>query len=529
MKKIYAQGCVFCMGIGCLVFTATQLFAADNKQESFIAGQIVMAGKPQDIPSGYRVVKYYPRADLTVVSVMRGKEAEHVRSLRSQGRRAGLNMRYEAFEVSVDDTLYGRQWNFPMVQSGLAWELSTGQDVSVAVLDTGLRREGAVDGITCVDILPGSNIIDNNDEPVDGDGHGTHVSGTIAQSTDNGTGVAGLAHDACIMPVKVLDDDGGGSTATIAEGLYFAVNEGAKVINMSLGLKATSKITSDPLLDPALEYVYNNDVTVVCASGNDSWLKNVSYPAIYPTTIAVGAVGDDETIASYSNGGTGLDLVAPGGGNDDSGILQETYSETTGWGYYSYRGTSMATPHVASVAALLYAQDESITPDMVRAVLTGSAKDLGIAGYDPTYGSGLVQAFAALNYSGSCETDVDGDGWTVCENDCNDDDATINPGSSEICDDGIDNNCDGVVDEGCSSQCLDYEICYDGIDNNCDGFIDEACTPGCEENDLDGDGWSECDGDCDNSNGLVYPGHPDNRRGRWADGLDNDCDGEIDN
>lgn len=188
----------------------------------------------------------------------------------------------------------------------------------------------------------------------------------------------------------------------------------------------------------------------------------------------------------------------------------------------------MATPHVASVAALLYAQDVTVTPDVVRTVLTGSAKDLGPGGYDSTYGSGLVQAFAALNYSGSCDVDADNDGWTVCDNDCNDNEAAINPGSIEICDDSIDNNCDGSVDEGCSTQCLDYEICYDGIDNDCDGFIDEDCTPACETNDLDGDGWSECDGDCDNSNGFVYPGHPDNPRGRWADGLDNDCDGVID-
>ena len=530
MKKVYAQRFVICLGIGWLVGGgASQLFAAGPKHESFFPGQVVMAGNPQSIPPGYRLVKYYPNADLTVVTVMRGKEAEHVKMLRAQGRRAGLNMRYEAFEVFVDDALYDQQWNFPLVQSGQAWELSTGQEVSVAVLDTGLRTEGAGDGITCVDIRPGSNIISSNDEPVDGDGHGTHVSGTIAQRTDNGTGVAGLAYDSCVMPVKVLDDNGSGSTATIAEGLYFAVNEGAKVINMSLGLKAQFNITSDPLMDPALDYAYDHDVTVVCASGNDSWQKNVCYPAIYPTTIAVGAVGDDETIASYSNGGVGLDLVAPGGGDDDNGILQETYSVTSGWGYYSYKGTSMATPHVAAVAALLYAQDDNITSDMVRSVLTGSARDLGIEGYDGTYGSGLVQAFAALNYSTSCDIDADGDGWTLCDNDCNDDDSAINPGSIEICDDGIDNNCNGLVDEECSIQCLDYEICYDGIDNDCDSFIDEECTPGCEEQDLDGDGWSECDGDCDNNNSLVYPGHPDNRRGRWADGIDNDCDGEIDN
>ncbi|MBU0943748.1 MAG: S8 family serine peptidase [Proteobacteria bacterium] len=504
MKRNYGQRFVICLAVGSLLGgAADQLFAASPSQDHFFPGQVVLAGNAQEMPAGYQVSKYYPLADLTVVRVSRGKEREHVKSLRSQGRRAGLNMRYEAFEVSVDDTYYGRQWNFPMVQSGAAWELATGENVSVAVLDTGLRREGSSDGISCVDIRSGSNIINNTDDPLDGNGHGTHVSGTIAQRTDNSTGVAGLAHDACIMPVKVLGDDGGGSTATIAEGLYFAVEKGAKVINMSLGLKAKFTITSDPFVDPALEYAYANGVTVVCASGNDSWQENVSYPAIYPTTIAVGAVGADESIASYSNGGIGLDLVAPGGGDEDSGILQETFSQVSGWGYYGYKGTSMATPHVVSVAALLYAQDDTVTPDMVRTALTGSAKDLGPVGYDRTYGSGLVQAYAALNYSGSCDTDSDGDGWSLCDNDCNDNDAGINPGSSETCADAIDNDCDGVIDEDCLAVC--------------------------EEKDLDGDGWSQCEGDCDNHNVLIYPGHPDNSRGRWADGLDNDCDGKVDN
>ncbi len=122
--------------------------------------------------------------------------------------------------------------------------------------------------------------MNGDNDPMDGDGHGTHVSGTIAQTTNNNKGVAGLAHGACIMPVKVLDDNGSGSFADIADGIYYAVNNGALVINMSLGTNARFNIRNDLTMDPALDYAFSNGVTVVCASGNDGFKKNISYPAI---------------------------------------------------------------------------------------------------------------------------------------------------------------------------------------------------------------------------------------------------------
>ena len=266
-------------------------------------------------------------------------------------------------------------------------------------------------------------------------------------------GLAGLAYGVCIMPVKVLDDSGAGTSADIADGIYFAVNNGAEVINMSLGWNARFNIRNNSFIDPALNHAFANNVTVVCASGNDGNRKNVSYPAIYPTTIAVGATDARNQLARYSNKGDGLDLVAPGGDNtrDDNGdgyadgVLQETRINGS-WGYYFFDGTSMASPHVAAAAALLISSGVATTPQEVLDALTASALDLGSPGYDNNTGHGLLQVANALSGPPPC-TDADGDGYCAENNDCDDSDPNVNPGTAEVCGDGIDNNCDGNIDE----------------------------------------------------------------------------------
>jgi serine protease len=230
---------------------------------------------------------------------------------------------------------------------------------------------------------------------------------------------------------------------------------------MSLGISARFKITNDPIMDPALDYAYAQGVTVVCAAGNESSRENVGYPAIYPTTIAVGATDYVDDLAPYSNSGLGLDIVAPGGDTREDlnadgypdGVLQETRIDGE-WGYYFFQGTSMASPHVAGVAALLVSHDVADGPDEVYDALTETAFDLGEAGFDDTFGYGLVQAFEALQWESDNEppecTDEDGDGVCLEEGDCDDTDHTTYPGapdSSRRPDrDGVDNDCDGVID-----------------------------------------------------------------------------------
>jgi serine protease len=298
-----------------------------------------------------------------------------------------------------------------------AWDIQKGGSASVvvAVIDTGVAYESYSNGskryylapdLANTVFVPGYDFVENDTHPNDDNSHGTHVTGTIAQSTNNSLGVAGIAFNTAIMPVKVLDKNGSGSYANVANGIKWATDHGAKIINLSLGGASPSST-----LENAVKYAYEHGVTVVAAAGNDG-SSQVSYPAAYNNyVIAVGASRYDETLASYSNRGASLDLVAPGGDvsvdqNNDGhgdGILQNTFDpntkNTANFGYWFFQGTSMAAPHVSGVAALLLAEGNAATPDEIRTALQETADDLGATGRDNTYGWGLVNAHAALQWS----------------------------------------------------------------------------------------------------------------------------------
>ncbi len=253
--------------------------------------------------------------------------------------------------------------------------------------------------------VAGFDFINNDDHANDDDSHGTHVTGTIAQSTNNGLGVAGIASGCSIMPVKVLDSSGLGTSATVADGILYAADNGAKVINMSIGFDPGVTPDDIPSVTSAVQYAYSTKGCIMVASSGNDGVGSVSLPAAYPEVIAVGAITLAADRASYSQYGTDLDIVAPGGDNADrngdgyiDGVLQQTFSGTPqDWAYWFFTGTSMAAPHVTGIAALLVST--AVTdPNDVREALQSTATDLGAAGWDQEYGWGLVDAYAALNY-----------------------------------------------------------------------------------------------------------------------------------
>ena len=305
--------------------------------------------------------------------------------------------------MTPNDPYFGYQWNMPLIQIPQAWDTANGQGVLIAELDTGIAYENynvyqQAPDLANTRFIPGYDFVNGDTHANDDEGHGTHVAGTIAQSTNNAMGVTGVAFGATLMPVKVLDNKGQGSYDTIAQGIVYAANRGAKVINLSL----SGKGGSNSLLE-AVDYAARKGALVVVAAGNSG--GPVEYPAAYDGVLSVGSVGYDRRRVDYSNYGAQLDLVAPGGNTDvdlngdtyPDGILQQTFRNSpTSFGFYYYEGTSMAAPHVSGVAALLFARNPSATAAQVRQALQSTVLDLGASGRDDEYGYGLVQAASAL-------------------------------------------------------------------------------------------------------------------------------------
>ena len=264
-----------------------------------------------------------------------------------------------------------------------AWDFTRGdQDLIVAVLDTGIDPSHPE---FAGRLLPGWDFVNDDADPSDDQGHGTHVAGIIAAGIDNGIGMAGIAGDVKILPVKVLNDTGSGWWSDVSAGITYAADQGAKVINLSLAGEVDSFTLHD-----AISYAVSKGVTVVAAAGNDSSDTPV-YPAAYDEVLALGATTYDGTRWSLSNYGPNVDALAPGG------LVWSTYWSADGSASYQFMsGTSMASPHGAGVAALMYSRNSELTPQEVKDTILATATDMGDPGVDALHGAGLINAHAAV-------------------------------------------------------------------------------------------------------------------------------------
>ena len=388
---------------------------------------------------------------------------------------------------TVHDLEADLQINADDVWNNLGYD---GTGVKVAILDTGVET-------THIELRDSIAATENfvKDVSTDKNGHGTHVSGIVTANgiyqlnhKEYGSNYAtGVAPGATIIVGKVCGRTGCRESDIMA-GIEWAVEQEADILSMSLGGGNYDDHCDDDPLAAKVNWAVNQGLVTTISAGNEG--RGVSSPACASGAIAVGAVDKSDVRADWSNYGSALDIVAPG-----VDILS-TYSciavgDCTNYWYAWMSGTSMSAPHVAGVAALILEKNPDYTVNQVKEAIYNSAVDLGDSGWDELYGYGRVDALGAVMYDSTPvvpgDSDKDGYDSTV---DCDDRNPDINPGATEVC---------------------------NGVDDNCDGDIDEGF-------DIDGDGYTTCNGDCDDTNPSIHPGASE----VCGDSVDNDCDGLVD-
>ena len=283
------------------------------------------------------------------------------------------------------------RYNMSIINAPAMWAFegrcALGEGITVAVIDTGVDLDHPD---LQENIVNGRTYVAGTSTPDDDEGHGTHVAGAVAAAM-NGTGVLGVAPRANIMPIKALDFEGSGSTSNVAAAVRWAVDNGAHIINLSLG-----SVNESPTMKDAVNYATNNGALVIAAAGNcgsSSFPANgctiqdePSFPAAFENVMAVASTTSSDTQSSFSTEGSYVEIAAPG---------SSIYSTVPGGSYASTSGTSQATPHVAGLAAAVWSLNPSLTNSQVRALINNTAVDLGSAGRDIQFGYGRIDAYAA--------------------------------------------------------------------------------------------------------------------------------------
>ncbi len=392
--------CLFLCGLLLVAFLPGQVRAASPEAETFAAGELIVGLRKGytagalALPAGVRLVAGRERLatlGAALVRVPAGQEVAYQHKLQALAgvRYVEPNYRVQA-DLVPNDTRWSEQYGPVRVQAPSAWDLTTGSPaVILAIVDSGLDASHPE---FAGRVLPGYDFVERDTTPQDACGHGTHVAGIAAARGNNAEGIAGIAWEVQILPLRVLDATCSGTVADVAEGIVAAVERGARVINLSLG---TSRAST--LLENATFYAYTHGAAVIAAAGNMTWNPALAYPARYDWVLAVGASDVSDQRWSGSAYGPELDLMAPG--VDILSTLPlgpNAYGKAPG--YDTLTGTSMAAPHVAGAAALLASSLQFDSPDKIYEALTETALDLGDPGWDQFTGHGLLQVYAALTY-----------------------------------------------------------------------------------------------------------------------------------
>jgi thermitase len=341
---------------------------------------------------GLRPLEVAPGSEAIRVAVEPGQEAQAIAELLARGDVAYATYNYEIKALGdPNDPLYGNQWPLKHPQdhdidAPEGWDIYTGSNnTTLAIIDTGVDLDHPdlaakiVTGKTFHASYPVGTLPDDDSFI----GHGTHVAGIAAAIGNNGIGIAGVSWGARIMPLKILNSSGNGGTYELSQAIRYAADNGARVINMSLGGSCGS---GWPDVAGAVSYALGKGVMLIAAAGN-SGSSPVMCPAAMSGVLAVGATNYNDEIAYYSNYGSALDVAAPG---------DQVYSTLPGGTYGHESGTSMASPHVAGLAALLFSYMPSLSNTQVSNIIEETADDFGAAGWDQFYGYGRINVGRAL-------------------------------------------------------------------------------------------------------------------------------------
>lgn len=357
-----------------------------GQPESFAPGRILVmprAGMPEAAlgrivkENGGGTARRVGQSELRIVDLPPGLEKQSVDKLARHPLIEFAELdQYVAPAAASNDPYFGSAWHLAKVGAATAWDVSTGAGVTIAVLDTGVD---ASHPDLSARMVPGWNFYDNNANTSDVHGHGTGVAGAAAATLNNGTGVASIAGSARIMPVRIADANAWATWSRVAQGLTWAADQGVRVANISYnGVAASSSVRS------AAQYMQGKGGVVVVAAGNNSKDEGIS-----PTTtmIPVSATDSADLLTSFSSWGDFVAMSAPGIG---------IWTTVRGGSYQTWNGTSLASPVVAGVVALMMARNPSLSGAQVEQALFASSVDLGNAGRDPVYGHGRVNAAAAV-------------------------------------------------------------------------------------------------------------------------------------